>query len=105
MSDLMALQFNSGLHRAIMQGAMPITTANGQALQPLILVDMQILTSAFVALTPWFRETAVVKPDSPGDARLSGAAMRDHLFFATAPGNAYLYVAQKKAGLIRDLPA
>lgn len=105
MSDLLALQFDMVLHGPAMQGATPINTANGQALQPLIFVDMQILTSAFVALTPWFRETAIVKPDSPGDARLSGAAMRNHLFFATAPGNAHLYVAQKKAGIIRDLPA
>ncbi|KAJ9190875.1 hypothetical protein DTO166G4_8050 [Paecilomyces variotii] len=73
--------------------------------EPLIFVDMQILTPAFVELTPWFRETAVVKPDTPGVARLSGAAIRNHLFFATAPGNARLYVAQKKAGIIRDLPA
>ncbi|KAJ5783154.1 hypothetical protein N7457_004928 [Penicillium paradoxum] len=105
MSDLLAFQFDMVLHGPAMQGATPINTANGQALQPLIFVDMQILTSAFVALTPWFRETAIVKPDSPGDARLSGAAMRNHLFFATAPGNAHLYVAQKKAGIIRDLPA
>lgn len=105
MSDLLALQFNMVLHSAAVRGAMPIKTANGVVLQPLIYVDMQILTSAFVALTPWFRESAIVKPDSPGDARLSRAAMRNHLFFATAPGNAHLYVAQKKAGIIRDLPA
>ncbi|KAJ5484060.1 hypothetical protein N7539_005856 [Penicillium diatomitis] len=105
MSDLLALQFDMVLHGPAIQGATPINTANGQALQPLIFVDMQIVTSSFVALTPWFRETAIVKPDSPGDARLSGAAMRNHLFFATAPGNAHLYVAQKKAGIIRDLPA
>ncbi|KAJ6108029.1 hypothetical protein N7523_009352 [Penicillium sp. IBT 18751x] len=90
MSDLMALQFDTALHGAAMQGATPISTANGQALQPLILVDLQILTSDFVALTPWFEEIAIVKPDNPGDVRLSGAAMRNHLFFATAPGNAYL---------------
>ncbi|KAJ5722168.1 hypothetical protein N7488_000203 [Penicillium malachiteum] len=105
MSDLLALQFDMVLHSQAMQGAAPINTANGHALQPLIFVDMQILTSAFVVLTPWFRETAIVKPDSPGDARLSGAAMPNHLFFATAPGNAHLYVVQKKAGIIRDLPA
>lgn len=69
-----------------------------------MVVDMQILTSTFVELTPWFREFAVIMPDTPGAVRLSGDAMRDYLFFATAPGNHYLYVAQKKAGIIRDLP-
>ncbi|KAJ9348269.1 hypothetical protein DTO280E4_9359 [Paecilomyces variotii] len=109
-SDLAVLNFNPTLHAGVIQGTTfittaSITTASGQVPEPLIFVDMQILTSAFVELTPWFRETAVVKPDTPGVARLSGAAMRNHLFFATAPGNARLYVAQKKAGIIRDLPA
>jgi hypothetical protein len=45
------------------------------------------------------------KQDTPGEFRLSGAAMRDHLFFSTPPGNANLYVAQKKVGIIRNLPA
>ncbi|KAJ5976045.1 hypothetical protein N7481_009752 [Penicillium waksmanii] len=104
MSDLLALQFDMVLHGPAIQGATPIHTANGQALQPLIFVDMQILTSAFVALTPWFRETAIVKPDSPGDARLSGAAMRNHLFFATAPGNAHLGVCDiSRANLMADV--
>lgn len=70
-----------------------------------MLIDMQIVTSAFVPLTPWFEEIAIVKADNPEAVRLSGSAMRNHLFFATAPGNANLYVAQKKAGIIRDLPA
>lgn len=103
-SDLLALQFDLVRHGAAIRGVDSITTANGPSLHTLIFVDMQILTSASVALTPWFRETAILKPDSPGEARLSGAVMRNHLFFATAPGNARLYVAQKKAGIIRDLP-
>jgi hypothetical protein len=92
------------LHVGAVQGSIQINTANGRVTQTLMFVDMQILTSAFVPLTPWFKESAIVKADSPGDERLSGSAMRNHLFFATAPGNAHLHVAQKKAGIIRDLP-
>lgn len=104
MSDLLALRFDITLHLQAVQGSIQINTANGWALQTLMFVEMQILTSAFVPLTPWFEESAIVKANSPGDARLSGSAMRNYLFFATAPGNAHLYVAQTKAGFIRDLP-
>ena len=93
------------LHFEAMRGLVQVATANGPAYQHSMFIDMQILTSTFVPLTPWFEEIAIVKPDSPGAARLSGHAMRDHLFFATPPGNALLHVAQKKAGIIRDLPA
>lgn len=103
-SDLLALHFDMALHLQALRGSIQINTANGWVLQTLMFVDMQILTSAFVPLTPWFEESAIVKANSPGDARLSGSAMRNYLFFATAPGNANLYVAQKKAGIIRDLP-
>ncbi|KAJ5213443.1 hypothetical protein N7449_000612 [Penicillium cf. viridicatum] len=103
-SDLDSLQFNSTQHAGALQGASLMETSLGQAPQDTILVDMQIVTSSLVELTPWFVEIAVIKPDNMGAARLSGAAMRRRLFFATAPGNDRLYVAQKKAGLIRDLP-
>jgi hypothetical protein len=63
-------------------------------------VDMKNPTVTFVSLTPCFREIAVVKPEIPEDARLTGAAMRKHLFFATVPGNANLYISEKKAGII-----
>ena len=56
------------------------------------------------AITPWFMEVAVITPVQPGQYRLSGSAMRDHLFFATAPGNANLFVAQKKSGIVTQLP-
>jgi hypothetical protein len=49
-------------------------------------------------------EVAVITPVQPGQYRLSGSAMRDHLFFATAPGNANLFVAQKKNGIVTQLP-
>lgn len=103
-SDLLALNFSTALHSSAIEGEMLIATADGQAAHPLVSVDMQILTSTLDELTPWFREQGVLKPDDAGATRLSGAMMRNHLFFATAPGNSHLYIAQKKAGLIRDLP-
>jgi hypothetical protein len=51
MSDLLVLQFNMVLHDVAMQGLTPTNIAGGQAFQPLIFVDKQILTSAFVVLT------------------------------------------------------
>ena len=56
-------------------------------------------------LTPWFPEVAVETPIQPGTQyRLSGNAMRNHLYFATAPGNANLFVADKKNGITTQLP-
>ncbi|CAG8062938.1 unnamed protein product [Penicillium nalgiovense] len=102
-SDLVALEFDVSLHYGALRSAGSILTANGHVILPTIAVDIQILTSTFVPLTPWFRETAVVKADTPGEFRLSGAAMRNHLLFATPPGNANLYVVQKKVGIYSEL--
>ncbi|KAJ5957676.1 hypothetical protein N7501_011955 [Penicillium viridicatum] len=104
-SDLRALNFSMARYLRAIRGSVQVNTANRWALQTLMFVEMQIVTSTFVPLTPWFEESAIVKADTPGDRRLLGAAMRNYLFFATAPGNAHLYVAQKKAGIIRDLSA
>jgi hypothetical protein len=47
-------------------------------------------------VTRWFLESAVIVPNVGGVPRLSGKAMRDHLYFATAPGNMRLHMAVKK---------
>ncbi|KAK9364756.1 hypothetical protein V1509DRAFT_635331, partial [Lipomyces kononenkoae] len=49
---------------------------------------------------------AVITVPEPGgpQCRLSGSAMRNFLYFATAPGNSTLYVAKKKNGIISQLP-
>ncbi len=62
--------------------------------------------AAVVPLTSWFSETFVVRDkDSSGiDVLLSGMAMRQHLYFATAPGNRNLYVAVSKHGIASELP-
>jgi len=58
---------------------------------------MQIIKADGTAVTPWFRETAVITP-LEASYRLSRNAMRNHLYFATAPGNTALFVAEKKNG-------
>lgn len=81
-SDLRALNFNMACYLRAIRGSVQVNTANGWSLQTLMFVKMQIVTSTFVPLTPWFEESAIVKADSPGDTRLSGSAMRNYLFFA-----------------------
>ncbi|KAK9489934.1 hypothetical protein V1508DRAFT_426405 [Lipomyces doorenjongii] len=67
---------------------------------------MQITKADGTAVSPWFEEVAVITASQPGvpQPRLSGNEMRTYLYFATAPGNLTLYVAQKKNGVISQLP-
>ena len=103
-TDLAALQYNQLTYQGHL-GVLPIGTANGVVLRRKIAIEMQILKADGTTITPWFRETAVVAPLQPGiQYRLSGNAMRDHLYFATAPGNANLFVAEKKNGITTQLP-
>jgi hypothetical protein len=54
----------------------------------------------------WFREAAVsalIHPEVP-QYRLSGNAMRICLYFSTAPGDVTLYIAEKKNGIVTQLP-
>lgn len=66
---------------------------------------MRIVDANDSPLTPWYSELAYVLPDNAASGRLSGNGMRNHLFFATAPGNARLYVAKTRNGLFHELPA
>ena len=86
-------------------GTLSITTAGGVIYRERIEIEMQITKADGTAVTPWFRENAVITPLQSGiQDRLSGNAMRNHLYFATAPGNANLFVAQKKNGITTQLP-
>ncbi|KAJ8098686.1 hypothetical protein POJ06DRAFT_257707 [Lipomyces tetrasporus] len=69
-------------------------------------LEMQITKADGKAVSPWFEETAVIVAAQPGvpQCRLSGRTMRNFLYFATAPGNSTLYVAEKKNGIISQLP-
>lgn len=57
-------------------------------------------------LTGWIPEEGVIMPSQvrAGDLRLSGAEIRNHLYFVTAPGSSQLYVAQKKNDAVSQLP-
>jgi len=68
-------------------------------------IEMQVIKADRTAITGWFEGQAVITPPLAGmQYRLSGSMIRDHLYFATAPGNATLYVATKKNGIITQLP-
>ncbi|KAJ5907475.1 hypothetical protein N7495_000157 [Penicillium taxi] len=82
-----------------------VETAGGVLNRLSIIIEMQIVSSEGDTLTPWFQEEAIVWEDYESLQRLSGSAMREYLYFATAPGNQKLYMAKKKGGLMSLLPA
>lgn len=58
------------------------------------------------ALTGWMAEVFVIRDSEDGQIPLlSGNAIRRKLYFATAPGNEFLYVSVKKNGIVTKLPA
>lgn len=61
-----------------------------------------VLTGKHEPLTVWYLEMLRVVNDN--DTLLSGAMMGNYLYFATAPGNAQLFVSQKKNGIVASLP-
>jgi hypothetical protein len=102
LADLAALQYNPATYYGPIRPWL-IQTANGLAHRMMINIEIQIIKADGTAVTGWFRERAMITPPVVGmQYRLSGRAMRDHLYFATAPGNAMLYV--KKNGIITQLP-
>ena len=104
MADLAALQYNPATYRGPVF-PLNIDTAGGQVLRMGIRIEMQVIKADGTAVTEWFKERAVITPPTAAmQYRLSGSAIRDHLYFATAPGNVMLYVAAKKNGIITQLP-
>ena len=102
-TDLAALQHNPATYYSL-AGTININTANGLVQRSTIDIEMQIIKADGTALTGWFRERAVITPPGGSLYRLSGSEIRNHLYFATTPGNATLYVAAKKNGIVRQLP-
>jgi hypothetical protein len=104
-TDLTNLHYDRNTYRG-RRGNTTVATANGLVDRERIVIEIQLLTADGTALSPWFREVALIKSIAPGvpSVRLSGNAMRDYLYFATAPGNTTLYVAKKKNGLVTQLP-
>ncbi|OJD26154.1 hypothetical protein ACJ73_02464 [Blastomyces percursus] len=74
----------------------PITTAGGTVTRKQIIIEVQLVDFQGNPVSEWIREGGIVAPADPGASRLSGDGIRQSLYFATAPGNQYLYVAAKK---------
>lgn len=85
-------------------GLTDLLTANGTVQRPIVMVEMQLLDVDGNPVSDWFVEHAVRAPLFAGTERLSGQGMRNFLYFGTAPGNGSLYIAEKKHGLVRQLP-
>ncbi|KAM5441464.1 hypothetical protein MferCBS31731_003535 [Microsporum ferrugineum] len=81
-----------------------MSTAGGQVQRQHIVVEVQLLDSQGNPVSDWILEHGIVTPATLGTSRLSGDGMRQHLYFATAPGNTHLYVAEKKNGIVQQLP-
>jgi len=104
MADLAALQYNPATYYGPIF-PLEINTAGGRVLRMVSRIEMQVIKADGTAVTEWFEERAVITPLMGGMRyRLSGNVIRDHLYFATAPGNAMLYVAVKKNGIVTQLP-
>lgn len=103
--ELHTLRFDPQTYQGII-GPTFVGTATGIVRRYTIWVEIMVLKDGVTPLTDWIMEEGVVTPEQVGmgNQRLSGAYVRRHLYFATAPGNYQLFVAQKKNGLVSQLP-
>jgi hypothetical protein len=76
-----------------------VSTANGEITLPNIVVQVRLVRDDNTAWGNWIDENAIVKQSPLGELRLSGAGIRHHLYFGTAPGNHHLAVAATKGGM------
>lgn len=102
-TDLAALHYNPFTYLGNL-GAFALATANGLSFRGRILIEVQIVKADGTPITPWYQEIAVITPQPVIQYRLSGSGMRNHLYFATAPGNTILVVAEKTNGITNQLP-
>ncbi|KAH0558884.1 hypothetical protein GP486_004484 [Trichoglossum hirsutum] len=104
-SDLDQLNYNPNTYQCPLDPAM-ITTASGVVVRQQIYIEVQLSRVDGTAASPWLTEAAVITPIMQGvqQTRLSGEQIRNVFYFATAPGNATLYVAMKKNGIVSQLP-
>lgn len=87
----------------------PISAPNGTSMVPTVALEIRILkrsqNGVIKALAEWMLENFVIRNWENGETLLlSGLAMRQKLYFATASGNEYLYVSVKKNGIVCQLP-
>jgi len=111
MGDLLAIGFvpgpniTDGSYRGFTD-PVDMSTSTGLSTRYGLLVECRVVKIDQTPLTPWYWEFATLYPlNTPVNApRLSGRNMKRLLYFATAPGQAPLYVSQKKSGLASLLP-
>lgn len=84
-----------------------VNTAIGLHTAEHVMMEMRVMTptstGTYAPLTVWFVENLRIVDDD--DVLLSGEVMRNHLFFATPPGNDHLIVARSRQTLMSLLPA
>jgi len=106
-SDLQQISISEQNYASYMT-LIDVQTVGGSVQRTRVYIDMQILKEDGTIISEWMMESAIIIPPpvQHGDlqVRLSGNVMRDHLYFATAPGNATLFVACKKNGIVAQLP-
>ncbi|KAJ8098885.1 hypothetical protein POJ06DRAFT_258257 [Lipomyces tetrasporus] len=85
-TDLAFLGYNPYTYTGRL-GSTFVSTAGGGIYREQIFIEMQITRADGTTVSPWFEEVAVITAAQPGvpQCRLSGNAMRNFLYFATAP--------------------
>lgn len=96
-NDLAALNYDAQTYEGNMGHAW-VNTANGVCGRAKVAVEIMLMRADGSSVSGWFFEAAAVTPLTPGQhlPRLSGAGMRRLFYFASSPGNANLYVAEKR---------
>ncbi|KAI9680476.1 MAG: hypothetical protein M1817_003916 [Caeruleum heppii] len=79
-----------------------VDTANGVFQAQIIDMEVMVLNQDGEQVSGWIEEEGLIMP--PANLRLSGLGIRQGLYFATAPGNDFLYVSETKNGLVQQLP-
>ena len=69
------------------------------------MIEVKLLHVDGSEFDHWIFENAIVRRSGEMSSVLSGSGIRQELYFATAPGNSELYVAETRNGLIMQLPA
>jgi len=96
-TDLANLQYNANTYGGNLP-AIFVNTVGGLVLRQRIILEVQLLKADGSAVSPWIQEVGVITPVQQGaqQYRLSGNAMRNFLYFGTAPGNAQLCGREEK---------
>jgi hypothetical protein len=80
-----------------------ILTANKPVNGPILWIQLQWRRRGGGIASDWFGERACFPPQGQGEC-LSEDEIRQEFYFATTPGNHYLYVAEKMYGIEDMLP-